>query len=66
MESALYVMIYLMNDNKLPWCDIEKRLMQQDLEFKDVLKERLEAEYTKRLIKMIPSKVLSFFAKLNY
>jgi hypothetical protein len=29
--------------------------MQQGLEFKDVLKERLEIDYTKRAVQMIPS-----------
>ena len=23
MESAMYIMIYMLNDNYLPWCDIE-------------------------------------------
>lgn len=25
IESAIYIMIYLMNDNYLPWCDIERK-----------------------------------------
>lgn len=50
-------MIYLLNDNYLPWCDIEKKFNEQGLEFKDVLKERLDIEYTKRLFKMIPSNI---------
>ena len=25
IESAIYIMIYLLNDNYLPWCDIEKK-----------------------------------------
>jgi hypothetical protein len=49
-------MIYLLNDNYLPWCDIEKKYVEQGMEFKDVLRERLEIEYTKRLFTMIPSK----------
>lgn len=51
-------MAYLLNDSYLPWCDIEKRFVDEAMEFKDVLKERLEIEYTKRLFKMIPSKIL--------
>jgi serine/threonine protein kinase len=56
VESALYIMTYLLNESYLPWCDIEKRFVSEGMEFKDVLKERLEIEYTKRLFKMIPSK----------
>lgn len=57
-------MIYLLNDNYLPWCDIEKKFNEQGLEFKDVLKERLDIEYTKRLFRMIPSKYPSKHIKL--
>ena len=57
MESAMYIMIYLLNDNYLPWCDIESKFIQQGMEFKDVLRERLEIEFTKRLFSMIPSKL---------
>lgn len=28
MESVMYIMIYLLNDNYLPWCDIESRFVQ--------------------------------------
>lgn len=60
MESVMYIMIYLLNDNYLPWCDIEQRFVQQGMEFKDVLRERLEIEFTKRLFSMIPSKQASY------
>jgi len=56
MESIMYIMIYLLNENYLPWCDIEQRFLQQGMEFKDVLRDRLEIEFTKRLFTMIPSK----------
>ena len=58
IESTIYIMIYLYNGNYLPWCDIERKFMQRGLDFKDVLKERLEIEYTKRLFKMVPSKLI--------
>lgn len=51
-------MIYLLNESYLPWCDIEKRFINEAMEFKDVLKERLEIEYTKRLFRMVPSKTI--------
>ncbi|CDW81235.1 serine threonine protein kinase [Stylonychia lemnae] len=57
IESAMYIMIYLLNDNYLPWCDIEKKY-EQGMEFKDVLRERLEIEYTKRLFSMIPKELI--------
>lgn len=65
VESVMYIMIYLLNDNYLPWCDIEKKY-EQGMEFKDVLRERLEIEYTKRLFSMIPSKYNSLFKPMNH
>jgi len=61
IESAIYIMIYLMNNCYLPWCDIERKFVNEGMEFKDVLKERLEIEYTKKLFKMVPSKLQIFF-----
>lgn len=49
-------MIYLLNNNYLPWCDIEEKFTKEQMDFKDVLKERLQISYTKRLFKMIPCK----------
>eukprot|EP00347_Sterkiella_histriomuscorum_P017575 403348809 len=57
IESVMYIMIYLLNENYLPWCDIEKKY-EQGMEFKDVLRERLEIEYTKRLFSMIPKELI--------
>lgn len=48
-------MIYLLNKSYLPWCDIEQKYSNSEMDFKDILKERLEIEYTKRLFKMVPS-----------
>ena len=56
LESVMYILIYLLNDNYLPWCDIEEKYIQGGMDFKAVLRERLEIEYTKRLFAMIPSK----------
>jgi len=55
------MMIYLLNDNYLPWCDIEKNLNQSEgsIEFKDLLRLRLEIEYTKRLFTMIPKELIN-------
>jgi serine/threonine protein kinase len=58
IESAIYILIYLLNNNYLPWCDIEDKFMREQMDFKDVLKERLQISYTKRLFKMIPCKFL--------
>jgi len=45
MESIFYLFIYVTNLNYLPWCQIENKC--QGMEFKDMLRERLDIEYTK-------------------
>ena len=46
-------MVYLLNDSYLPWCDLEE-LHYQGVEFKDILKKRLDIEFTKRLFQLVP------------
>jgi casein kinase 1 len=40
MQSVMYVMVYLMNHNKLPWSDFGKQFREYGL--KDYLSERLK------------------------
>jgi len=54
IQSALYIMIYLLNNNYLPWCDFHHKFKDLKYEFKDFLKERLNSKYTKDLLTMIP------------
>ena len=49
----MYMMIYLLNESYLPWCDLEE-LHYQGVEFKDILKKRIDIEFTKRLFKLVP------------
>lgn len=51
VESAFYLFIYMTNLNYLPWCSIENKC--DAMEFKDMLRERLDIEYTKQLFPMI-------------
>jgi hypothetical protein len=40
-------MIYLLNDNKLPWSGFSQEFRDCNYEFEDYLKERLKIKYTK-------------------
>ena len=51
IESAFYLLIYLMNNNKLPWSDFDN---QKDFSFKDCLKQRLKKSMMEKLFTMIP------------
>lgn len=49
IESIFYLMIYLYNNNYLPWRDFKGS-------FKQMVIQRLQLKVTKSLFKMIPSK----------
>ena len=66
IESAFYLLIYLLNQCYLPWCDFEQRFANQQIEFKDLLRERLHISYTRKLFKMIPSKCFCFSTPYLY
>lgn len=44
------IMIYLLNENQLPWSDFVKMFKDKDYLFGDYLNERLDIKYTKELI----------------
>lgn len=52
IESMFYLLIYLLNKNYLPWQDISTRssILQK-------LNERMKAEHTNRLFKLIPKRL---------
>jgi hypothetical protein len=45
-------MVYLLNNSYLPWSDFHKRFKDQNFEFKDFLRERLEIKYTKEVFRI--------------
>ena len=50
-------MIYLLNNNKLPWSDFVKTFKNQNYRFSDYLRERLNIKYTKEVIMMCPKEL---------
>ena len=64
VQSTLYVMVYLLNKNYLPWCDFHKKFKDQNYEFKDFLRERLEIKYTKEVFRLIPKDLRDMFKKV--
>lgn len=53
IESVFYLMIYLYNNNYLPWRDFQGT-------FKQMIVQRLQLRVTKSLFKMIPCITLKF------
>jgi len=64
VESMLYVLFYMLNDNELPWSDFESRLCGNDFDLRRMLKERLQSSYTRRLFSLIPSTIGECFKKV--
>jgi serine/threonine protein kinase len=46
LQSVMYIMVFLLNANKLPWNDLSSKFPNFDRDFNLVLKERLNFEYT--------------------
>jgi hypothetical protein len=60
----MYIMVYLINNNTLPWCDFHKKFKDANYEFKDFLRERLEIKYTKGVFRMIPKELRDMFKRV--
>lgn len=55
IESAMLLLIYLLNDCKLPWSDFMTKFPDQDLKF--YFKERLKPIYTEKIYCMAPKRL---------
>jgi serine/threonine protein kinase len=64
IQSVMYIMVYLLNKNSLPWCDFHKKFKDTSYEFKDFLRERLEIKYTKEVFRIIPKDLREMFKKV--
>ena len=54
VESMVYVMLYLLSNNHLPWNDLHEKFTNNEYDFQDLLNERLDLQYTKQIFKMAP------------
>ena len=45
IESAFYVLIYLLNNQRLPWSEFELLFADTDMDLQDFLEERLKRKY---------------------
>jgi hypothetical protein len=62
IESVFYLLIYLINNNYLPWRDFKGT-------FKQMVIQRLQLKVTKQLFKMIPTQLeecLKYLLLLNF
>jgi len=58
----MYIMVYLLNRNYLPWSDFNSKF--KEYEFKDFLRERLELKYTKEVFRLIPKDLRDMFKRV--
>ena len=58
----MYIMIYLLHDNTLPWSNFAQVFKDKNYEFKDYLRERIDIKYTREVIDMCP-KSMTFMLK---
>lgn len=60
----MYIMIYLLNKNSLPWSDFHEKFKDTSFEFDDFLKERLEMRYTKEVFRIVPKSLRHILKKI--
>lgn len=56
IESALYILCYLLHDQSLPWSDIRDKV-KKSYSFSAILEERLQVKYNHLLFESIPEEV---------
>lgn len=54
IESIFYILIFLLNNQYLPWCDLLNRPDGQKPDLRYMLKERLDFKFTRKLFALIP------------
>ena len=54
IEAAILILIYLLNDSKLPWSNFGERYRSQKLSFCEYLKKRIKKKNVRKLFDMAP------------
>ena len=64
IESAFHMLIYLINNQSLPWSDFGTKYNTPNMKFSDFLLERLQKKYTRKLFQMIPNDLYDCLKKV--
>ena len=64
IESLFYMVIYLLNQSYLPWCDLDTKDRDIVKKFKDLLADRLNLNLIKQMFQMIPPELNSCLKKV--
>lgn len=64
LQSIIYIMVYLLNGQNLPWSEFHKKFKGMKYEFRDFLKERLDIKYTKKVFQMMPKSLRHICKKI--
>ena len=63
IQSIFNITCYLLNDCYLPWGNLNKNLNRK-LDFREMLRERLQIKYTKEIFKIIPKSLRNIFKRV--
>ena len=58
-ESAVYVLLFLINKSTLPWSDFQEKFDDKKHSFIDLINERLKRKYSCQLMKQVPKDLFS-------
>jgi len=55
IESIFYILIFMLNNQYLPWCDLLNKGSTERPDLRVMLKERLDFKFTRKLFSLIPN-----------
>jgi len=64
IESAFYILVYLLNDQTLPWSHFEARFEKSSHPEKKAIQHRLFKCYTRQIVNMIPAEMFECFKQI--
>lgn len=64
IESIFYILIFLLNNQYLPWCDLLIKGNGEKPDLRHLLKERLDFKFTRKLFSLIPNSLADCLKKV--
>lgn len=64
IQSTINIMIYLLNNNSLPWDNFHKKFKKEKYEFKDYILERLKITYSQEAYRLVPQNLKPMFKQI--
>ena len=64
IESAMYILCFLINDQKLPWSNISRKFRFSSHAISEMLQTRLKTKYSHKLYNIIPVEIKTILSNV--